>query len=51
MPREPVDTGIPHMLMNMGVPTYVHTINSLSELKSLPDAGVTEIYTDVLIPR
>jgi len=50
----PVDRGItalPMELRNLGIPTYVHTINSVEQRdKYVNNFGVTEIYTDILDP-
>ncbi len=45
---------VPHLtkrMRDLGVPTYVHTINSAEQLEALRANGVAEIYTDWLHPE
>ncbi len=51
MPRERAASALPGALGSRGIPTYVHTINQREEMNMfLTKYGVTEIYTDYLIP-
>jgi glycerophosphoryl diester phosphodiesterase len=50
MPRGWVDTGLPMLLRNAGIPSYVHTVNARSEFNQLRSRGVSEIYTAFLPP-
>ena len=49
MPRHRADSNLPMELNLLGIPTYVHTINSAEEShRYRTEQGVTEIYTDFL---
>ena len=51
MPKERAASALPKALAQRGIPTYVHTVNKREEMKRfITDFGVTEIYTDYLIP-
>lgn len=50
MPPAWVDTGLPLLLRNAGIPSYVHTINARSEFERLRARGVSEIYSAFLPP-
>lgn len=51
MSKNRVSTALLSGLAERGIPTYVHTINNLKEKeKLLTQFGVTEIYTDFLVP-
>jgi glycerophosphoryl diester phosphodiesterase len=51
MPRDRASTALPSALKEKGIPTYVHTINDSDEMdRFLNQFGVTEIYTDFLVP-
>ncbi|MCK4911277.1 MAG: hypothetical protein KAR83_06530 [Thermodesulfovibrionales bacterium] len=52
MPVKRAKTTLPGELARMGIPTYVHTINSKEDAEALMNGyGVTEIYTDSLYPE
>lgn len=40
---------LPPLLTRMGIASYVHTINDPTQLKTLQQNGVSEIYTDTLL--
>lgn len=51
MPKERAQSGLPLLLRSKGIPTYVHTVNSVAEMnRFIEELDVTEIYTDFLIP-
>ena len=51
MPKEIAATKLPKALSARGIPTYVHTVNKIEEMNSfMANFGITEIYTDYLIP-
>lgn len=51
MPKEIAATNFPRELSARGVTTYVHTVNKIEEMNSfMVDFGITEIYTDYLVP-
>jgi hypothetical protein len=51
MPFAKAKNGLAAQLDEMGIPTYVHTINQPEKAKHLRESlGVTEIYTDFLAP-
>jgi glycerophosphoryl diester phosphodiesterase len=50
MPQSRVESGLPEQLNELGIPSYVHTINRRKQWKYLQTKGVTEIYTDRLAP-
>jgi len=51
MPKEWAASALPRALHARGIPTYVHTVNKREEMeKFVTKFGVTEIYTDHLIP-
>jgi glycerophosphoryl diester phosphodiesterase len=51
MPKERAASALPRALHARGIPTYVHTVNKREERdKFITKFGVTEIYTDHLIP-
>jgi phosphoglycerol transferase len=49
MPESLAMTALPGELRKIGVPTYVHTVNSETEMLRYFNNDVTEIYTDFLI--
>lgn len=52
MPRKRAKSDLPKQLEKMSIPTYVHTINSSKEASEfIKSFGITEIYTDFLIPK
>jgi glycerophosphoryl diester phosphodiesterase len=52
MPTQRAETGLALSLKNLGIPTYVHTINDLAESERfLSKLNVSEIYTDFLSPE
>lgn len=52
MPKGAAVTGLPGLLGRQGIPTYVHTVNSVEEMEIFKKAHkLTEIYTDFLIPE
>jgi len=51
MPKYLAGSALPKALSERGVPTYVHTINNSEERDQLiNEQGITEIYTDFLVP-
>lgn len=51
MPKSRAQSALPKALKSRGIPTYVHTVNAIQEMEQFLDGfGVTEIYTDFLIP-
>ena len=51
MPKFLAETALPKALAERGVPTYVHTINNAEDKDRFINLkGITEIYTDFLIP-
>ncbi len=51
MPRHRARGTLPRELGLLGIPTYVHTINDVEEMRIFRQQhGVTEIYTDELAP-
>lgn len=50
MPTRLARTDLPSQLQNLGVPSYVHTINVQADADVYFNNGVTEIYTDFLVP-
>ncbi len=52
MPKRKARTGLASLLSNLGVGTYVHTINNPDTHKEFRDTWkVTEIYTDSITPN
>lgn len=51
MPRTMAEQGLARKLKALGVPTYVHTVNTRREYEYYRELGVTEIYTDWLAPE
>jgi len=50
MPEQRAITSLPEKLQEKGVPTYVHTVNGISEKdKFLNRFNISEIYTDFLV--
>ena len=51
MPAQRAETGLSLNLKNLGIPTYVHTINDLAASERfLTKLNISEIYTDFLSP-
>ncbi|RKZ41439.1 MAG: hypothetical protein DRQ49_05140 [Gammaproteobacteria bacterium] len=51
MPPHRAEAGLGHALLKEGIPSYVHTINTVEELhKYTQEYAITEIYTDFLAP-
>jgi len=51
MPRDRAGSALPNALAERGILTYVHTINKAGEMdRFMTEFGVTEIYTDFLVP-
>ena len=51
MPKSVARSSLPKALKARGIPTYVHTVNSVDEKgEFVSKQGVSEIYTDFLIP-
>lgn len=50
MPRSRADRGLAHRLQDIGIRTYVHTVNEHEEFERYRELGVGEIYTDWLRP-
>ncbi len=51
MPESRAKTSLPNALASEGIPTYVHTINSLEKADDYINRfGITNIYTDFLLP-
>lgn len=48
MNTERAEGELPNLLQQLGVPTYVHTINQYADLLYLRTRGIDEIYTDSL---
>ncbi len=52
MPKKRAKSTLPKELKNKNIPSYVHTINQVSEAKKYMNKhGITEIYTDFLVPK
>lgn len=51
MAEERVYTGLAQKLANLGISTYVHTINSFDSVSNLKNLGVYGFYTDILHQR
>lgn len=52
MPKNRASSNLARELAKKHIPTYVHTINTLEERnKFINEFGVTEIYTDFLLPN
>jgi len=51
MPEQRARSILPKKLKALGIPTYVHTINSPEKLDTYTKMyGITEIYTDFILP-
>jgi glycerophosphoryl diester phosphodiesterase len=51
MPKNRAKSALPKAIQSRGIPTYVHTVNKNEEMKKfLTEFGITEVYTDFLIP-
>jgi len=51
MPKDRAQSALPKALGQRGIPTYVHTINNQEEMdRFINEFGITEIYTDFLVP-
>ena len=50
MSEQRANSELPNLLKSIGVPTYVHTINSVSIYEGLLEKGVYGIYTDCFEP-
>ncbi|MFP4119072.1 MAG: hypothetical protein ACLFTH_03390 [Candidatus Woesearchaeota archaeon] len=51
LPEDKVPSDLSNRLVKKGIPVYVHTINSVKDMKRLKEEHqITGIYTDVLVP-
>ena len=51
MPKSRASTGFPKKLSQMGIFSYVHTINTMEEREYFRKKGINGFYTDFLIPH
>lgn len=50
MPKNRAAAGLALRLKDLGIPSYVHTVNKRAEFERFKELGVGEIYTDILHP-
>ena len=50
MTTSKTDTELPSDLNKLWVPSYTHTINNIDKARYYMEKGITEIYTDFLLP-